>query len=664
MDWTVKELENFALSIYDVKDQLRQHVYKRSAEAFAAGDRMRDEIVTREQLENRREEAREAFLEGIGGLPASEAPLHATVTGHVQLEGMRIDALIYESRPNTHVTASLYVPDGLSEPTGAVLFVCGHFEEGRLAPNYQAVCQTIASRGLLVLAIDPLGQGERSGYYDHATGEMAVPRSTSDHEQAGAQCWPLGDGLARYFLHDIVRAIDYLQTRPDVDPARIGITGNSGGGLQTTMAMLTDRRIAAAAPATFVMNRESYLYAGQGQDAEQIWPGMSAKGFDHEDLLMAMAPRPVLVLAAQYDFFPIEGTRRTVERSKRFWEMYGKGKLAQLELYEDRCRHCYSEGMAQAAAAFFAERFLGRKTVPSVIESPRAAADNPSFEPVDAEKLFATSSGQVRGHFAGERGPWEENVDRAREWERLRLSIPDQERKEAALAWLEQTVMGNRKAAELNPRHLPLGTIDGLEIDSWLWWSQEGLHNHAFLFRDGANEGGKQPLIIAVWERGTRALSSRMKWIKEKTEAGHAVMVLDVSGEGVVTPNAISPRGLYDSFGTLHKLTTDLLFLGDSLAAIRAYDVLRSVDMAVQPDHIAAETIEIYGEGGFSLYTKLAQALDRERRVRKWTFSGGFSRVEDWLNERHYVQYDVLSTVLPGMLRHFDLPDLAWWADA
>lgn len=665
MEYNVNDLEQFSLNIYDVKDQLKQHVYKRSAEALAAGDLARDAVQTQEELERRRLAAREAFLDGIGGLPEYGGPLNAAIAGELRIEGMRIEKVVFESRPGTHVTASLYIPDGLTEPSAAVLFVCGHFENGRLAPNYQAVCQTIAAAGLIVFAVDPIGQGERATYFDPAAGKMLVPRSTSDHEQVGAQCWPLGDGLARYFLHDITRAVDYLNTRPEIDPRRIGITGNSGGGLQTTMAMLAEPRIAAAAPATFVMSRESYLYAGQAQDAEQIWPGMSAKGFDHEDLLMAMAPKPVLVLAAQYDFFPIEGTRRTVERTKRFWEMYGKPE--QLVLFEDRCTHMYSNRMAGAAGAFFAEHLLGAENA-GLADAIRGGAESGLFSrlttyfssvvPLAESELACTSGGQVRGHYAGERGPCEENADRVRELERLRSEMSEEERKRRALEWLERTVLANRKPRELNPRHLPLGIVDGLTAESWLWWSQEGIFNHAFVFRDEKSADSKKPMVIAVWERGTRELASRMNWIKETVAAGKAVMVLDVSGEGVVTANAICPRGMYDRFGTLHKLATDLFFIGDSIAAIRTFDVLRAVDMAALTNHIAAETIEVYGEGKFNLYVKLAKALDRDRRVAAWSTGSGMQSVAEWYEDLYYSEIDVLGTVLPGMLRYFDLPEL------
>src|SRR5258705_11189966 len=118
-----------------------------------------------------------------------------------------------------------------------------------------------------------------------------------------------------------MRGVDYMLTRPDIDPNKIGVTGNSGGGTQTSLMMLGDPRIAAAAPATFIMNRETYMNCGGAQDAEQIWPGFTAAGYDHEDILLAVSPKPVRVLAVQYDFFPIEGLRRHAERCKPIWKM-------------------------------------------------------------------------------------------------------------------------------------------------------------------------------------------------------------------------------------------------------------------------------------------------------------------------------------------------------
>jgi hypothetical protein len=281
------------------------------------------------------------------------------------------------------VTANLYLP--LNRPAGrtaAVLFLSGHHNTAKVVPEYQIVCQTLARAGLIVLAQDPVGQGERLSYFDPETQTNAVGIGTRDHDYAGAQARLLGDTLARYMLHDAMRGIDYLISRPEVDAAKIGVTGNSGGGTQTSLMMLADPRVAAAAPATFIMNRETYQRTGQPQDAEQIWPGFTGAGLDHEDILLALAPKPVCVLAVTSDFFPIEGTRRSVTRARRFWELAGRG--GSLELVEDDSTHAYTPKLAQAAARFFARHLLGTEV------------DLTGFEPqpFPPERLHATKAGR------------------------------------------------------------------------------------------------------------------------------------------------------------------------------------------------------------------------------------------------------------------------------
>lgn len=115
----VKQLENFQLSMYDVQHQLKRHVYERSLQAFRMGDEARDLITSKEQLEERQIYMRTKFTEAVGGLPASDTPLNATVTGVVRCDGFSIEKIIYESRPDTYVTCNLYVPDGITAPQGA-----------------------------------------------------------------------------------------------------------------------------------------------------------------------------------------------------------------------------------------------------------------------------------------------------------------------------------------------------------------------------------------------------------------------------------------------------------------------------------------------------------------------------------------------------------------
>lgn len=615
-------------------------------EAFAKGDRDRDAVQHIEQLEARRRLMRERLLEELGGLPPRDTPLEAKVTGVAIRRGYRIEKIIFQSLPRLYVTAHLYVPDGLDTPRGAVLFVCGHGPEGKLYPSYQAVCQCLVRTGLIVLAIDPMGQGERFGYSDPASGGLFT-QQVGEHEHVGVQCWPLGDGLARYFIHDIVRAIDYLSSRSEVDPARIGITGSSGGGTQTALAMICEPRLVAAAPGTFIMNRESYLFAGQAQDAEQIWPNMSACGFDHEDILLAMAPRPVMVLAVTGDIFPIEGTRRTVERCRRFWEMFGRGD--DLILQEDESPHMYTVPLARAAAAFFARHLLG--------EERQAEADGLAAE--DGRDLRCTASGQIRGDYPDARKVFHENADRLERLEQLRASRPDETNKHEALAWLRSRIVGGLPACELNPRHQRLGRWEGLSVQSSIWWSRPGLFGHGFLFADNAPNPPKRPLAIAVWEGGTSRLQPRGEWIRARCAQGDTVLVLDVSGMGALAPNAINGKGLHDTFGTLHKLNMDLLWLGDSLAAIRAYDVLRALEFARRLPTVDADRIRVYARGRCALYAEWALAI--EPRPVPLSAEEGWESTAAWVRSEYYDKTGIGEYVLPGMLRFFDMPDLRRW---
>ena len=340
-------------------EQLKDFVYHEQEKLFEYGERRRASINDVNQLKAYNEEMRTLWLEKIGGIDFPVSSLDAKVTSRLEQSDYTIESIIYCSRPHTYVTGSLYLPKGSPFPAPAILFLCGHHEESRMADEYQMVCDTLAKAGLIVFAIDPIGQGERANFYDPKTDTYLIKRTTSDHDACGIPSTATGQFLQRFFLCDEMRAVDYMLTRPEIDPKRIGITGNSGGGTQTLAMMAADDRIAAAAPGTFVTTRKEYMYSGQAQDAEQIWPGITAFGFDHVTPFMIFSPRPVAILATKYDFFPIEGTRETFSQAKQFYHMYGKED--NLRLYEDKFTHCYTPQLAVWAAEFFTEIFLNEK---------------------------------------------------------------------------------------------------------------------------------------------------------------------------------------------------------------------------------------------------------------------------------------------------------------
>jgi cephalosporin-C deacetylase-like acetyl esterase len=640
-----KRLDNYALGYSHAGSQLKDHIYERSRRFFTAGDAARDALQSSDAVRRRQDEIRRNVLASLGGLPASDTPLNARVTGTVPGRGFTIEKVIFESRPKHYVTANLYLPSQRNGRTAAVLHLIGHTATAKLAPLYQGISQTLVQAGLIVLAVDPIGQGERFSYYEaNAPKPTMVPAGTTgEHDYAGAQARFIGDGLARYFLHDAMRSVDYLLTRPEVDPAKIGVTGVSGGGTQSSLLMLVDARIAAAAPAGFIMNRDTYQRTGQAQDAEQIWPGFTRAGYDHEDILLAIAPKPVCVLATTSDFFPIEGTRRTVARSRRIWSLFDRAKA--LELVEDRATHDYTPAQQKAAARFFVQHLLGREV------------DLADFkpEPFPPEKLWCTESGQVRGELVGAEFVFEATFARFKTAEAARSQLTAADRKVRALQWLRTQVFNDREACDLNPRVIDRGiAIDDLEVDIAFWWTQPNLANLGMLVRP-RQRPASLPVTIAIWDDGTRALSRHADWLRAECRRGRAVFVVNLSGVGPLTPDSINLRPPREFYGTFHKLVDDLTWLGDSLVALRTYETLRALEVLAEWPDLAKNDVRFHGHGRMGVHAKLAAGLDARIAGCGWT--DGF-KFADFVRTRIYDSLDVKSFTLPGVLRYFDVDEL------
>lgn len=646
MSWRQAEGITAQNGFHDLKNQLARAVYARSEAAFSAGDAARDALRARAALQRRRNLARAALLESVGGLPPSDSPLRARVVGRLREDGFDIEKLIYEARPRVYVTANLYLPHGLKRPRGAVLFLCGHHRDAKHVEEYQIVCRHLVAAGLIVLAQDPIGQGERFSYHDPANGGTTVTWGVQEHDYVGAQCLLLGDGLARYFLHDAMRGIDLLRSRPEVDPRRIGVTGNSGGGTQTSLAMLADPRIAAAAPGTFIMNRRTFMYTGMAQDAEQVWPGLSARGIDHEDILLAVCPKPVCVLAVKYDFFPIEGTRATVDRCRRLWRLCGSE--GNLELVEDRSDHCFTPCLARAAARFFARHLLGRTV----------EVDSAGIRPLPPEQLWCTPKGQVRGALPGARAVFEENQDRLRALAHKTRGLADNRRRKRAEAWLSDRLLGREAPVAPNLRCFPASArVENMVFDLGCWWSRPGILNEGLLFRPIGH--AKPPVTVAVWDDGTRALARHSEWLRATCAAGRAALVLNVTGAADSEPhplNALPPRA---TLGAIHKLNDDLIWLDDSLCALRAGDVARALGALDEWPGIDSRDLRVYAHGRAGVYAELAAAVEpRLARMEVREAMAGFAA---WVRERHYDMENSRAFVLPGILKYADLSDLRRW---
>ncbi len=357
-------------------------------------------IRTEQDLRRIQQQMREHLLQMLGGLPATKTPLNPHITGQIQMQGFHIEKLVFESLPHIYVTALLYVPDDASPKHPGVLVPAGHSANGKA--YYQALCQRLAKRGYFVICWDPVGQGERSQFWDAKNHKSRYNLICAEHAVMGNLAYLAGTNLARWEIWDGIRAVDYLLTRPEVDPDRINITGTSGGGFQAAHIAAIDPRIKVAAPSCYFtalpMRVYNRIFKDPDSDPEQDLYGMISHGLDHAGLMLLMYPRPVFVAAAVLDFFPIEGTRKSFREVADIYSRFGHAdRIAMHESYNE---HQYSPENQEAAIEFL-DRFNGmprRQSLPEVKE-------------LDEKQLQCTHTGQVMLDFEDARSLMDEIRD-------------------------------------------------------------------------------------------------------------------------------------------------------------------------------------------------------------------------------------------------------------
>ena len=565
---------------YDVGGQLPRYLRALADGQFADAEAERTAMDSAEAVRKRRESAQEYFFDALGGLPETDAPLNAELTGTVERDGYTIEKVIFESLPGFHVTTNCYVPNQLEGEVPGILFFCGHSGTGKAADVYQRACIEIARAGMVALAVDPIGQGERHQFYDPETGEL--PRENIfEHTYLGHQCQIAGTNLARYFVADEMRAFDYLASRPEVDASKIGATGNSGGGTQTFFLMLADDRLSAAVPCCSVTSKEDYMKTGQAQDGEQIVWGAIEHGPRYDDFVSTFAPKPVLIGAAQSDFLCVEGAYRTYERARSAYEQFGAVDAVDIAISDST--HGLSPTLREAMVNWFLVYLHGKDAT--------FETNDPEVE--DVETLWCTPEGEVNAAYPDERHVVD--FTRAHLDSRTDDATPTRER-------IRERFDLDRPAPRRFPRKYDAEERDGLVREKIFFRSESDIVTTGIVVRwkDAESvESTLEPTLVLL-ERGTDRFDEYEADIDDLARECGAVLVFDPRGVGAVrsrdvnTPLANGGE-YYDYHGTEYKLASDALMLGTSLVGLRTFDVLHAVGYL--RDRFDTDTVSVVGEG-------------------------------------------------------------------
>lgn len=600
---------------------------------------------SREDAERYVQDVRRRLRESFGPFPET-TPLNAKITRVLERDGYRVENLVFESRPGYLVSGNLYIPSNLSagDRRPGIVGLCGHSSNGKARDFYQSYAQALARLGYICLIIDPIGQGERM-QWPTGWAETKMQGTTGEHIQLGNPLCLTGEFLGTWFAWDGSRALDYLLTRPEVDPLHLGVTGLSGGGTQTAWMMALDDRWTMAAPACFITtlrhNAENELPA----DTEQCPPGFLKLRLDHSDCIAAMAPKPVILLAQEKDFFDVRGTVAAYERLKKLYAALGKPENLQLYIGPDP--HTMSQPLREAMYRFF-HKASGRQAIER----------EPALTLEKDEDLWTAPEGDVRN--LGSSPLLKINAGIHAELKRKRPAFASPRelvtRLNSLLALTPENhnqipsyrilrSRGNRQYPAKGNTCYMIRTEEGIEIPCIRLTEEAG-----FISRPAP---GIPKAVLYVSHRSADAELRSQDWLKKMAgEAGDAVFyACDLRGIGDTQPDTCGANQFERPYGSHYFYAAHSLMLGRPLIGQRTGDLLSVIRWLIAQGH---QEIHLVGSGWGALPVAFA-ALNQDA-VKHVTLKHALTSYETLVDDPDYRWPDAM--MVPGILRWMDLPDV------
>lgn len=606
-----------------------------------------------DQVRERIKTIRAKVWEIVGG-PLEKTPLNPRTVGSLERRHYRIEKVVFESQPEVYVTGNLYVPATGKPPFTGIVSPLGHYPEGKTARDYQYLFQTLARKGYVVLAYDPLGQGERQQYLEPRSGRSRYG-PTGEHDKAGWATLLLGATLAQYHAWDGIRALDYLLSRPEVDPERIGCVGHSGGATMTMYLCALEPRIQVAVEVeghTRNFAGPHYVPPGAAADAEQNLVGSMPMGIDRGDLLWAFAPKPLLMSYTVQDAIErpsyIDAVREVFEETQAAYRIMGAEE--KVRLFTAFLPHEFDSFNRRETYAWF-NRWLAKKDL---------GVDEAEFDSSPPETLNCTSTGQVLTSLGG-RSVIQVTRDRAR------VIVPQGPFHDAGLDadTVRKRVRGKLKdllalpsaRVPLEPRLLSSGTRPGATIEEFELRSEQQIRVPGWFMKPSQGRT-PFPVILYLTEHGKDAAMDESSGTDAIVQRGFALCAMDLRGQGKTSPSFPSEGPLWFYNGGGRRLREDYawasLILGKPVLGQQVWDFIRCLDYLETRSDVDNERISAFGLAGGGLAALLGSALDeRPRSVLCNRMVANFRSVVE--SEDYSVE---LSWLVYGILREFDLPDL------
>lgn len=555
---------------------------------------------------------------GLEPLPA-KSPLNAQITGRADRDGYTIENLLFQSLPHFYVTANVYIPKAASRPLPAVIVTAGHaIEDGKNYDVYRTAQLDLVRQGFVVLAYDPIGQGER--------------KVRGNGHVVSYAAMLVGHTNLRYMLWDSMRALDYLLTRPEVDPKRIAITGNSGGGLNTMYAMPLEPRFAAGAAFCCPCSFEAWIRDGGNHCICNHVPGI-CRQMEQFQFVGLSAPRPFLMGGGQKDHtFPIEGTRDTLRRAREIYGFFNASD--RIALVEAPLPHGWAQPLREATCSWF-DRWLQKRGDGAGVSELKV-----SLEERKSQDLRVLKSGRMPDDA-------QTYVDLIRQEaeHQMQSQVPPSGDKTARVAWAERVrrglweVLGGQPSG-FAPRAEMLGHVDweGQTAERVAVQSEPTLEVPAILIRP--KKSRQRAAAVLLLSDGGKTAWRSDPVTRRLLDQGITILAMDVRalGEGKVHDN---------------QCASDAIVLGRPLLAQQVWDVMCAARVLAARGDVDGRRVAVYGRGQIGLVALVAASLsdDLAAVIAEGTTSSLLDAIADPLPEP-------LWWYAPNMLKVADLPQL------
>lgn len=592
-------------------------------------------IQTAEDWEAARERLRQQlrFMLGLDGF-TSRPDLQATVAKTFPSQGFRVENIVFQSLPGLYVTGNLYVPDNAPEPSPAILYVCGHApvkQDGVSLGNktaYHHHGAWFARNGYVCLTIDTLQLGEIEGIHHGSYREGRWWWNARGYTPAGVEAW------------NGIRALDYLEARPEVDPNRIGMTGRSGGGAYTWWVAALDERVRVAVPVAGITSLRNHVVDGCVEGHCDCMYPLNLYGWDFSAVAALAAPRPLLISNTDKDrIFPLDGVIRIYEETRRIYRLLDAEQNIGLNITEGP--HKDTHELRVSAFSWF-DRFLKDEADSAPVADPAL----PVLDPV-ALRVLESIPGDQRNT----------SIDESFVSAAPSPAPPSnrgafQQHRRASLRNLRTMCFRGWRDAVDAPLAVDLGAplhARGLQIQILSFDTAQGLRLPVYLIRrsednwDAIRRIEAEVLLEDDWERFARNFSSPPESIEKDPESAQPTPGSPEAGTlwAFFAPRGVGPTAWSGDERVRTHIRRRFMLLGQTLDSMRLWDLRRGTRALLELEGLSDCRLELRGDGvaaGLALYTALFETeIDSLRLTR--------------LPHSHRQ-----GPIFPNVLRYLDLP--------